>query len=113
MESRKQPRPMGNTRSSGDERHLEREHRPRTLKAGSELEPRPSVADEQLLTEQVHDHEAHERELALRQVQRRLRIAESELKTAMKLLPVVDRQTRRDLARIRQALERITERHIA
>lgn len=89
----------------------EREHQARTLKAGTELEPRPSIADEQLLTDRVRAHEAEARRIALCDVVGQLRLAERALESALRALPVVDRQTRRDLARIKKALERIGERH--
>jgi hypothetical protein len=87
-----------------------RDYSPRTLKAGAEIEPRPSVADEQLLTDEVRVCEDHERQLALRDTLGHLRVAQREV-DAIRSLHLIDHQTRRDLARIRQAISRIRERH--
>jgi hypothetical protein len=99
--------------AASNDRGLAREHEPRTLRAASEFEPRPSIADEELLTENARAREAAERRMALREMDRRLRAAEREIEAATRCLRTVDHKTRKDLARVRQAMQRIRERHAA
>jgi hypothetical protein len=83
----------------------------RTLKVGTEFEPRPSVADEQLLTERVRTREAEELWAARRAMLGDLAAAERAIENARGRLGAVDRQTRRNLDRIRQAIARIREQY--
>lgn len=87
------------------------EHDPRTLKVGAELEPRPSIADERHLTDDVRAREHRERRETLRTMLGHLAAAERELAAARAELRAVDRRTCRDLDRIRQAVARIRSRH--
>jgi hypothetical protein len=96
------------TRRDDDPR---RRHAPRTLRAGGEREPRPSLADEDWLTADVRTQERIERAAAIAGVLRHLAVAERELRAARAELPTIDRATRRDLDRVRQAIARVRERH--
>lgn len=88
---------------------LEREHDARTLKVGRELETRPSVADERQLTTQARAREEEMRRARMAEMLGHLRAAERELEAARRCLPAVDRPTRRNLDRVRQAIARIRE----
>lgn len=92
---------------SASKRDLERAHQPRTLRAGAELEPRPSRADEDDLTQAIRARELRELQESLGAALKHVERAERELAAVRS----VDRATRRDLNRIRQALSRIHERH--
>jgi replicative DNA helicase len=91
----------------------------RTLRVGAELEARPSAADEEQLTREARDRdearlrEHLERQQAVSEMLRHLKAAEREIAAAvghLVALRALDRPTRRDLARARQAIGRIRER---
>ena len=90
-----------------DRRDLARDHEPRTLVTRAGREPRPSLAEERQITADVRDRERAARDAALRRMLGHLAMAEREIRAARDELPNVDRLTRRDLDRIRQAIARI------
>jgi hypothetical protein len=100
--------------SRGDRarRELAREHQPRSLKAGVEVEPRPSVADEERLTREVRSREHLERQQAVSGMLGHLKAAEREIRH-LREVDQVDRLTHRDLDRVRKAIGRIRERYEA
>jgi hypothetical protein len=86
---------------------LKREVEPRRLFG----EPRPSVRDEQLLTDRVRDKEAAELAARAAELKGRIEHVHQGVDSLRKALGQVDRATYRDLDRIRLALERIQARY--
>jgi len=94
---------------------LEREHQARTLRAGQELEPRLSRADEQELADQARAKREAERAVAVAELERRIAAAQDairEIRPALvRIAGGVSGRDYRNLDQARRELDKIKRRY--